>query len=144
MTHAVRLQLSRKKGFDLQTLSLQTNGLPAKAVTRPSRWGNPFVVGMSCAAITAAANDRGVNASCNLPDVETVPLTRLAAASLFDQWLSQMCQRDADAVRAWLAPLAGHNLACFCPPQRDYTIFCHADSLVGWVRVLCKQKGACA
>lgn len=41
----VRLQLSRKKGFDLQALSLETNGLPAVSVARPSKWGNPFRVG---------------------------------------------------------------------------------------------------
>ena len=45
MSKPVRLQLSRRKGFDLQSLSLTTNGLPAVNVTRPSKWGNPFVLG---------------------------------------------------------------------------------------------------
>ncbi len=39
-----RLQLSRKKGFDLQAHSLATNGLPAVVVARPTKWGNPFRV----------------------------------------------------------------------------------------------------
>ena len=40
----VRLQLSRRKGFHLQALSLATNGLPAVTVARPSKWGNPWKV----------------------------------------------------------------------------------------------------
>ena len=38
----VRLQLSRRKGFDLQKLSHRTNGLEAVVVSRPSKWGSPF------------------------------------------------------------------------------------------------------
>lgn len=40
----IRLQLSRRKGFDLQALSRATNGLAAVNVARPSRFGNPFTV----------------------------------------------------------------------------------------------------
>lgn len=40
----VRLQLSRKRGFDLQANSMSINGLSAVKVTRPGKWGNPFVV----------------------------------------------------------------------------------------------------
>lgn len=39
-----RLQLSRRRGFNLQALSLTTNGLEAVRVCRPSKWGNPFPV----------------------------------------------------------------------------------------------------
>lgn len=42
MTKPVRLQLSREKGFNLQALSIATNGLPAVKVDRSTRWGNPF------------------------------------------------------------------------------------------------------
>jgi len=38
----VRLRLSRARGFNLQTHSLATNGLPAVKITRPGRYGNPF------------------------------------------------------------------------------------------------------
>lgn len=38
----VRLQLSRRKGFDLQRLSRKTNGLEAVVVSRPTKWGSPF------------------------------------------------------------------------------------------------------
>jgi hypothetical protein len=40
----VRLRLSRKAGFNLQSLSRKTNGLDAVNVSRPSRWGNPYKV----------------------------------------------------------------------------------------------------
>jgi hypothetical protein len=40
------IQLSRRKGFDLQKLSLSFNGLPAVNCARPSKWGNPFRVGI--------------------------------------------------------------------------------------------------
>ena len=39
-----RIQLSRKKGFNLQAVSLALNGLPAVVVSRPSQWGNPYPV----------------------------------------------------------------------------------------------------
>ena len=38
----VRLQLSRKAGFDLQKVSRDTNGLSAVVVARPSVCGNPY------------------------------------------------------------------------------------------------------
>lgn len=43
MMTPVRLQLSRKRGFDLQAASIAINGLPAVNVARPSLYGNPFV-----------------------------------------------------------------------------------------------------
>lgn len=45
MTRPVRLQLSRLKGFSLQSWSRQVNGLEAENCARPGKWGNPFVVG---------------------------------------------------------------------------------------------------
>jgi hypothetical protein len=41
MTQPVRLQLSRRAGFDLQSLSHDANSLPAVVVARPTKWGNP-------------------------------------------------------------------------------------------------------
>jgi hypothetical protein len=53
----VRLQLSRKKGFNLQALSRATNGLPAVNVARPSKWGNPYRVGTCMIPDARAAVD---------------------------------------------------------------------------------------
>jgi hypothetical protein len=44
VTRPVRLQLSRAKGFDLQSLSRATNGLEVVNCARPGPWGNPFKV----------------------------------------------------------------------------------------------------
>ena len=38
----IRLQLSRRKGFDLQKLSRKMNSLEAVVVSRPSKWGCPY------------------------------------------------------------------------------------------------------
>lgn len=88
MTEAIRLQLSRRKGFNLQELSLRTNGLPARGVTRPGPWGNPYV-GDSCCA------------------------DRARMVALYRKYLSRVENREVWALAR--AELAGHNLACFCP-----------------------------
>lgn len=111
MTKPVRLQLSRRKGFDLQALSQATNGLPASHVSRPGPWGNPFVVGK-----------QGDAAYC-------VDLYKALLAGLL------RVGRDPDtealeACRAFvsdhLAELRGRNLACWCKLGAP----CHADVLL--------------
>jgi len=44
MTAPARIQLSRRRGFNLQQHSHDLNGLAAVNVARPGRWGNPFTV----------------------------------------------------------------------------------------------------
>lgn len=128
----VRLRLSRRKGFDLQALSLATNGLPAVKVTRPGKWGNPHVA-MRCwfhgpmpelglgdfDAVTAADADREGRRIA-------VALYRLEAA-----------RRPAA-----FAELRGKNLACWCPlpsatnPDEP----CHADVLLDLAnRPVCEE-----
>ncbi|HEX4302892.1 MAG TPA: DUF4326 domain-containing protein [Rhizomicrobium sp.] len=109
MSIPVRLRLSRRKGFRLQTLSLATNGLAAVVVTRASKkWGNPYYVGM-------------------FRDYD-----RADAVRDFKKWI------DGDhGARAWAgapptdteirASLRGHNLACTCPLDGGP---CHADVLL--------------
>jgi len=41
-----RIQLKRTKGFNLQSVSANLNGLPAVFVSRPARYGNPFKIGL--------------------------------------------------------------------------------------------------
>jgi hypothetical protein len=41
----VRIQLRRSKGFNLQAVTRALNGLECVIVARPSRWGNPFIIG---------------------------------------------------------------------------------------------------
>ncbi len=105
MTNPVRLQLSRKKGFNLQALSLATNGLPAVNVARPSILGNPFVVGVDGDAPTCVVlyRNRAVEwiERCQKPG--------------FEGWFIEH-RRAIEAAR-------GHNVACWC----DLGECCHGD-----------------
>lgn len=103
MTAPVRLQLSRRKGFDLQALSLATNGLPAVVVARPSRWGNPMVVGER-----DPLGRRVMDAA--------LAVDRYRRYIAHDGKISAMIARD----------LRGRNLACWCAPGQP----CHADVLL--------------
>jgi hypothetical protein len=78
-----RLQLSRKKGFDLQAHSIATNGLPAVVVARPTKWGNPFRVvgsnGYADRAWAVAAHREYMCGSSDLkPDVNELRGKNLA------------------------------------------------------------------
>ena len=72
----VRLQLSRQKGFNLQALSMATNGLPAVNVARPSRWGNPYKVGSD------GGLDRCLNAYRKMMENNPVIATELRGKNL--------------------------------------------------------------
>ena len=86
-TPPVRLTLSRRKGFNLQHASCAINGLRAKTVARPGRWGNPFVVSM------------GQN--------------RADCVARYTSWLNQPAQATLRASARH--ELQGFNLACWCP-----------------------------
>lgn len=86
MTRPIRLQLSRRRGFNLQAASLSANGLPAVNVSRPSRWGNPYKIG---GLLTAAE----------------------CVEAFQDMWdLARRRQTSREA----LNDLRGKNLACWC------------------------------
>jgi hypothetical protein len=53
MTRPVRLQLSPRKGFNLQEHSRAINGLPAVNVAQPSKWGSPYKVGLTATLAVA-------------------------------------------------------------------------------------------
>jgi hypothetical protein len=114
MTRPQRMQVSRKAGFDLQKTSRAINGLPAKLVTRPGRWGNPF----------------------SIDDVaERYKLDRIAAQARavamagdwlrgkLDKTLSPHPPPSREEIRA---ELRGYNLACWCKPGSP----CHGDVLI--------------
>jgi hypothetical protein len=109
-----RMQLSRKAGFNLQAASKALNGLPAKRITRPGKWGNPFSI-----ADTAARYGLDRDAA------------QAKAVALCGAWLRGTLERKlspgAPPGRAEIrAELAGHNLACWCKPGTP----CHADVLI--------------
>lgn len=105
MIAPIRLQLSRRKGFGLQALSLATNGLPAVIVARPSKWGNPWKVG------SRDPRTGGVLDSATAVERFTNALT----SGRFR--ISEQDARDE---------LCGKNLACWCAHGAP----CHADILL--------------
>lgn len=103
----VRLQLSRRKGFDLQALSQATNGLPAVKVARPTKWGNPAKVGeLGC-------------------------ISNQGAVDAYRRWLTKgpaslLSFRNPPRITEIVEQLRGKNLACFC----RLGLPCHADVLL--------------
>jgi hypothetical protein len=119
--HPVRLQLSRKKGFNLQVLSLAINGLPAVKCSRPGPFGNPFTVQQAIDVF-----------QCNREAGHAY------AVEWFKTWLDaddeafepyhcyEGTKERRDAIIRRLSELRGKNLACFCGPD----LACHCDVLI--------------
>ncbi len=116
----IRLQLSRRKGFDLQAASMAANGLPAVVVARPSKWGNPFT--KSAAVDSGFANEAS---------------WRPFVVECFNDWIGEGQQgrdwwqgQESDArkarIKEGLPELRGKNLACWCAIGSP----CHADALL--------------
>lgn len=114
MARPMRMQVSRKAGFDLQEASRAINGLPAKLVTRPGPWGNPF-------SIDDVARTYGLDK----------PAAQAKAVAMAGEWLrgtldpklSPGMPPTRESIRR---ALGGHNLACWCRPGTP----CHADVLI--------------
>ena len=109
-----RMQLSRKAGFNLQAASKALNGLPAKRITRPGKWGNPF---------TIEDTARAYHLDPGAAQAKAVELCGLWLRGKLDQRLSPGDPPSRVEIRA---ELSGHNLACWCKPGTP----CHADVLV--------------
>lgn len=120
MSTPARLQISRRKGFDLQALSRATNGLPAVKVSRPAKWGNPFS--------REAAIESGY---------ATEATWRAFVVGCFRDWLGPTqsgrnwwqgpeSDRRRKAILDGLPSLRGKNLACWCTLDAP----CHADVLI--------------
>ncbi len=109
-----RLHLSRRKGFDLQASSKALNGLPAKLVSRPGKWGNPF-------SIDEVAKQYGLDRAA--AQAKAVDLCTQWLIGAIDPALSPGPPPTREAIRA---ELGAHNLACWCKPGTP----CHADVLI--------------
>lgn len=96
-----RFQRSRKKGAKLPA--------GVVSVTRPGRWGNPFIV----------KPDRAPGS--NFKSYICVPTAEDAVACFREMVLSD--QKFIDEIRE---KLAGKHLACFCPTDQP----CHGDVLL--------------
>ncbi len=106
----VRLRLSRRKGFNLQRHSKAVNGLPAINVARPSKWGNPFIVGSTFKL------DGHVR-------YET--MSQEDAVHFFHLMLRRL-DRTYPSDAEIFGELRNRNLACWCKPD----VACHADVLI--------------
>ncbi len=119
MTTPIRLQLSRRKGFNLQKASHAVNGLPAVNVARPSMWGNPFP--WQGPWIERQARRLGYgddDAGC-----------RRASVELYRRWTAGGIAHPAGIAppsKEELATLRGKNLACWCRLDQP----CHAVVLL--------------
>ena len=115
----IRLQLSRRKGFNLQEASLATNGLPAINVARPSKYGNPV--------IKQDFDDlQAIYAELGRPPIEGT--WQHHAVKCFDAWIGGEIPELGTPPTAGEIQrgLQGKNLACWCKPGDP----CHADVLL--------------
>ncbi len=119
MTTPLRLQLSRRKGFNLQAVSQATNGLPAVNCSRPGKWGNPVTqsdieeMDRLLASIGSTPSELGWQAR---------------AVRYYEAWLGGELPEfgpppTTEEIRT---ALRGRNLACWCKPGSS----CHADVLL--------------
>ncbi len=111
MTKPIRLQLSRRAGFNLQETSTAINGLEAVHVGRPGPWGNPFIVGKDgdaayCVDLYKALLAGFLRVGAD-PDIAALERTRRFVAENVEE-------------------LRGKNLACWCKPGAP----CHANVLL--------------
>lgn len=106
MTAPKRIQLRRTAGWKK----------PAGAivVSRPSKWGNPWVVNPRLATTPARNHYRA---------------TAAEAVALYRSWVLFAAPFTADDV---IDALAGHDLACWCPlvDADGLPVPCHADVLL--------------
>jgi hypothetical protein len=117
----------------------------AVIVDRRSQWGNPFVVGVAPAertvgfdwnvppevsTSTGRSRPREQSAGGAQGAVVQWVANRDQAVECFGSWLEHQRHRDAAAFAAYLAPLVGRDLACWCPLD----LACHADVLLELAR----------
>lgn len=115
MSKPVRLKLSRKPGFDLRWHSLSRNGRRAVNVARPSKWGNPFRVGLD-----------GNRAAC--VRMHAILLGGLICCSTNVGTKAQ--EEYLVHARKNISKLRGKNLACWCHGSPCHGSPCHADILL--------------
>lgn len=112
---------------------LDAEGRKPIYVGRPGQYGNPFRIHNGHTSIGPMWHV-AVNTWKHIPAEECVygyvtsssPLGPEAVVSLYRDLLAVRLREEPDRFRAWLAPLAGRNLMCWCPLDAA----CHADVLL--------------
>ncbi len=134
----VRLRLSRRKGFNLQALSRETNGLPAVNCARPRKWGNPYRVGDP---VHYWADPRPARNQANVVDLHPKQRTGRVMRRRMGMTAEEAVERFRSGVPTWfsahdLAELRGKNLACWCALDAP----CHCDVLLDLAnRPICEE-----
>lgn len=117
-----RIQLSRRRGFRLQAVSLALNGLPAMKVTRPGAFGNPYRV------------EEGSGWWWCMLDRENglTFQTKEAASRQAVVLYAEKVEADPTLKALIKRELRNHNLACTCPLDDAYgrRFPCHGDRLL--------------
>lgn len=123
MIAPARIQLSRRRGFDLQQHSRDLNGMAAVNVARPSKWGNPFVV-------------HHPDGPANIRKAMTPEMAVASFRSMIEKeggwfpvplpWPKGKIPLQFTTIDDVKRELRGKNLACWCAPGAS----CHADILL--------------
>lgn len=115
MPHRIRLQ--RTRGWRKPDEAI--------VVARPTKWGNPFRIDEHGVDLAVALYDQMARGTWNpglLAHLGDKPYTR--AYEAMRTWRKRLgWEHPVEAIRA---ELGGHDLCCWCPPDRP----CHADVLL--------------
>lgn len=117
MTTPTRLQRRRTPGYNMQAESLALNGLECVSVTRPGKWGNPFLIEAHKGDVEREWAGYGVY---NPATIQSECAKR--AVAQYRRWLKNEILYNALSLES----LRGKNLACFCKIGEP----CHADVLL--------------
>lgn len=123
----VRLQLSRRKGFDLQSLSRATNSLEAVKIDRSTGFGNPFPIAKgtkTTMGVTSQVYQVGTWEGPAMWFRDTKEEAAVLSVQAFSSWITHPPQEQL--LEKFKAALRGKNLACWCKPNDP----CHADVLL--------------
>ncbi len=127
-----RVQLSRRKGWRKPENTV--------VVARPSKYGNPFRVGGGTVfglpwETVRDRYGRGTGIDPRTGDREILmayisssppSLAIVEAVGLFRTYCAVFERDEPARFAAWIGPLRGKNLACWCPLDQP----CHADVLL--------------
>lgn len=94
---------------------------------RPSQWGNPARIGHWLKIDFPLYRQSFLQ-----PGEKVFVSTNPIAVAIFYEYCISFCERDQKAFEAWLLPLVGKDLCCWCEP----TIACHTDVLFYLVGLL--------
>jgi hypothetical protein len=133
MITPARIQLSRRKGFSLQAVSIALNGLPAVNCARPGKWGNPYsdVQGPGWQATDSPLPRDKFGVVCGGRPLAVHDTELAATRDAIQRYRSSLIAgRMCVSATYVIERLRGHNLACWCAIGSP----CHVDTLLELAR----------